>query len=569
MSRILSLVASSSLALALAGCTAILGIEELSGTTDGGVPVDARPGDGALPGDPDSGLAGYSLRIHTNAPTLPLDGTTFLDIEIQRLSGHDREIRLDIDGPGGVISPGLTVSGTSTLVELPIGAGAPLAIGDEVSFRVRAIETDGAGIAVEREVTGAQVTGRPGLLDTSFGAAATGLARVSFGNDDSGRFYDLEILPDGSILAAGWGAGGLGAVTSALARLTADGLADLGFSGDGLVRTNFETGSSAESFQTYAIGRQLDGRIIAIGQHSSTSSYPRAFALARYTASGGEGDPLFGNFASGRSRILINNTAIDLVRDGLVTVDNRILGAGSFGGSLSVFRATSSGDLDQIFADRGVFQLDADGSSRAEAISRDAQGRLLVVGTRERGAQSDMIVVRLDENGALDDGFAAGGVLIAGSPEIDERAVAVAVRADGRLVVAGDVTLADGSRALQVRQFTAEGDFDSEFGTNGVSTQVLDDRGVEVTDMLLAPDGRILVLGNGTGNADPVLVRLSRDGGLDPYFDGDGVLSMYVGDCGAVETLALVGRSRLLIAGGDECGTPGPGTAGIILRLWI
>ncbi len=67
-----------------------------------------------------------------------------------------------------------------------IGADAPLVLGNKLSFDL--VATSGDLAPRSASVTDALVTGRPGMLDTTFGAAQTGLARLSFGNEDAGGF---------------------------------------------------------------------------------------------------------------------------------------------------------------------------------------------------------------------------------------------------------------------------------------------------------------------------------------------------------------------------------------------
>ena len=52
-------------------------------------------------------------------------------------------------------------------------------------------------------------------------------------------------------------------------------------------------------------------------------------------------------------------------------------------------------------------------------------------------------------------------------------------------------------------------------------------------------------------------------------FDNDGILPLFIGEVGAIETITLQGNHKVLISGGNEGGSPGPGTLGIVVRLWI
>src|SRR5688572_25672909 len=66
----------------------------------------------------------------------------------------------------------------------------------------------GPGPDVPGTDSGPSAGGPPGTLDTSFGVNGSGIARVSFGADDQGRFTDLQVLGE-SLVVAGTGWGGL------------------------------------------------------------------------------------------------------------------------------------------------------------------------------------------------------------------------------------------------------------------------------------------------------------------------------------------------------------------------
>ncbi len=119
-------------------------------------------------------------------------------------------------------------------------------------------------------MTDALVTGRPGMLDTTFGAAQTGLARLSFGNEDAGGFYDLDVVGD-QIVVAGQGFGGLGGLSFRVTRLTSSGGIDPGFAMGTQVKDHFGPSPNANS-NAVAVGHQLDGRIIAMGLARDTQA---------------------------------------------------------------------------------------------------------------------------------------------------------------------------------------------------------------------------------------------------------------------------------------------------------
>jgi uncharacterized delta-60 repeat protein len=541
------------------GCQIIIGIEDLREGPDGGSgPDDARGNDGRdATAEP-----GFEVQVRTLDATIPLDGKNVIDVEIRRFGGFTGEVTITAPNPPqGIVVTEIVVAGDQTSVQVELGAIGPLQIGDRVLFDLLAI-TD-VGLMNPAQVN-AEITDRPGAYDTTFGAQSTGYTAVSIGGDN-GAFYDLDVLPGGAILALGWNVGSLGASNFVMTRLTSGGLVDPEFNGGTLVRTDFDSGSSGENARGYAVGRQVDGRIVAIGVHSAGASFPPDIALAQYTAAGGVGGVFFGNMSEARSRLDLGGD--EEVTDGLVLADSTILAVGQSGPRLFVARAGAGGTLDTSFASpNGFHLLDLDGTSRAEAVITDAQDRILVAGFLEN-ASRDMIVLRYTRDGTLDTTFAQGGIALLGSAAANERAVAIAVRPDGRIVVAGESN-ASGNLDFEVRQLLEDGTPDPSFGVQGVSTPAITDDNNEAEDMALLPDGRILMLGNSLPGG-PIMARLTRDGALDPYFDQDGIFQVYLGDSGVARGLEVYSRSKVLVSGGDEGGSPGPGTFGVVVRMWM
>ncbi|XYH98308.1 hypothetical protein ACMHYB_00635 [Sorangium sp. So ce1128] len=403
-----------------------------------------------------------------------------------------------------------------------------------------------------------------GQLDPSFGGAGTGIARVRFGADDDGGFFDLDAAGD-EIIAGGWGQGGLGGVRFRVARLTASGSVDPGFGGGGMVMTSWAA-STGDYVYLAAVGRRRAGGIVAIGWRDRFGGASADVALARYAEDGS----LDESFGDGGKRLL-DLGGDEVIRSGLVAHDNRIVAVGQRDGRLLIARATADGALDTSFASpRGYRTVSLGPSSVAEAVAIDRRGRLVVAGSAEREGQHDMFVVRLQPSGALDGSFGRLGVIVAGDPGIDERAVAVALSPDGGVVVAGHAG-PEGARDFQVRRFRADGSPDPAFGEAGVAAWPTTGGDDQAEDMVLLPGGAVLVAGNGGegGAAMPLLARYACDGALDAGFGDGGVLPVDLGEFGVLHTVRVVSDDQVLLGGGDVGMSPGPGTYGVVARMWM
>lgn len=557
MSRALLVSSLFTFGLLTPGCQIIIGIEELREAPDAG----GGPGEDGAPAPDAPGVPGFDLEVRTLGATIPLDGKNVIDVEIRRYGGFTGEVTIAAPNPPvGVVVTDLVVAGDASAAQVEVGAIGPLQIGDTVSFDL--VASAGAGFEASAAVNDAAITGKPGDFDTSFGPQQTGYATVSLGADDAGSFFDIEVLPNGDMLALGSSVGGLGAGFMILARFTAGGLLDPVFNEGALVRANFQTGSSGEQCEGYAVGRQVDGSIIGIGWSASGADYPPDIALIQRTASGGAGNPIYGSHG-GRSRVDLGGD--EEVTDGLVLPDSKVLAVGRSNNRLFLARIDAQGYLDESFAGGGFHVLDIAPASGAEAVVTDASDRILVAGYVENST-SDMVVVRYTKNGEPDTTFGQGGILVIDNPAGGERAVAVAVRPDGRIVVAGDA-IVEGVSRVQVHQLLANGAPDPSFGVQGIITVPAQSN--DTTEaMVLLRDGRILVAGNSTPGG-PGLVRITRDGGFDPYFGHEGLFPLYLGDSGVVRGLEVLSSAKVLISGGNQGGTPGPGTFGVVVQMWM
>jgi uncharacterized delta-60 repeat protein len=201
------------------------------------------------------------------------------------------------------------------------------------------------------------------------------------------------------------------------------------------------------------------------------------------------------------------------------------------------------------------------------------------VGTGWVGAagQRDVLLIRLTADGQPDVTFGTNGAVVVGSAALDERGRAVAIRPDGRIVVAGHSNK-NGNDDFQIRQFLENGTPDPSFGDDGVvipAVTAADDR---VADMVLLPNGEILAVGNSgsfssdedSSNGSPVVVRYTKAGALDKFFSGDGIeTAIPIGTSGVLRTVLLFNNHKVILAGGNEGGVPGPGTFGILVRMWM
>jgi uncharacterized delta-60 repeat protein len=166
---------------------------------------------------------------------------------------------------------------------------------------------------------------------------------------------------------------------------------------------------------------------------------------------------------------------------GCVIVDRagRILVAGSSpNGRMAVWRFRPDGTPDILFGQAGCASYAASrtgtGLSEANAIALQADGRIVVAGSCEgAGGKPDVAVWRLHENGALDMSFNGVGCVVKDARDgtaLRDAAYGVAVDSRGRILVAGQSvlgSLGDGTYMILWR-FHGDGTIDTSFGRRGL-----------------------------------------------------------------------------------------------------
>jgi len=214
------------------------------------------------------------------------------------------------------------------------------------------------------------------------------------------------------------------------------------------------------------------------------------------------------------------------------TVDTQIA-VHLFTRQLGVVRLNTDGTPDTTFASRGGTNIVACPPEVLErnvkpgaAIAIQNDERIVMAATCDRGDQ--IVVVRLLPNGELDNSFDGDGMAFFPPLYRPGGANALAVQADGLIVVAGSF---DGHAA--VWRLQDNGAIDTTFGTNGAQTLAV---ASEYRSIEIMSDGRIVVAGttdytppgSPTSNRNFLLTRLTPSGAIDTTFNG-GVQSFNVG----------------------------------------
>jgi uncharacterized delta-60 repeat protein len=388
-----------------------------------------------------------------------------------------------------------------------------------------------------------------GMLDSSFGGAGKVETTIR-GHDDTG--YAVAVQPDGKIVVAGVSkASGDFAVSDydiAVTRYLPDGTLDPDFGSGGTVVTPVVAGDDL----AYALALQPDGKIVVAGQASNGSDLD--VAVLRYLSDGSldtafDGDGIV-TTAIGPGDDMAYGLAVQ--PDGKIVVTGEASTA-CCGQDTAVLRYLDDGSLDPDFGGGSGMTWVAvgPGDSYGGAVAVQADGKIVVAGAGTfDGGDLDFAVFRLLPDGLIDASFGAGGTAITEFSTADDKPWSLGLQPDGKIVVAG-TQRDDGNGNFALARYLDDGSLDSSFGGDGtvVSAITISQDVLLSGTLLLQPDGKIVVGGSTVQSSSVFAVaRYLADGSLDASFDGDGVAVLTGGPAFAYG-LALQADGKIVATG--------------------
>ncbi|MBX7105605.1 MAG: hypothetical protein K1X57_16090 [Gemmataceae bacterium] len=318
-----------------------------------------------------------------------------------------------------------------------------------------------------------------GMLDPTFGG--DGIITFSFGSSDDCA-YAVAIDASDRVIVAGQYDNGT-TRDAAVARITATGVLDTTFSGDG--KLTFAFGSTSDSAN--AIALDSFGKIVVAGTTGNFGSGD--MAIARITTVGAL-DTTF----SGDGKLTIDFGTFHDVATG-VAVDSlgRIVASGyqftnGVGYDFEIARIGSTGVLDTTFDSDGKQTVNfGTHDAIANALALDANDRPIMAGQ----TGNDVGVVRLTTAGAFDISFDGDGLAsFSFGPFSTEQALGVKVDSSGRIVLAGNTDFDS-----FVARFTGTGALDSSFDYDGKRTLVIGSAESTANALAVDKSNRVVVAG--------------------------------------------------------------------------
>jgi uncharacterized delta-60 repeat protein len=378
-----------------------------------------------------------------------------------------------------------------------------------------------------------------GSLDANFGVGGRVLTPVSNGED---RAFSLVVKPDDKLILAGeakqiFGVPPFSEANGdfAVVQYNSNGTTDTAFGFGGKVITPVATSDIA-----YAAALQLDGKLVVAGLAAPLATIS-SIAVLRYHQNGTL-DQSFGYKIPGSVSTVVRGT-IDEARAMTIQPDGKIVSVGRARVTnryyFAVARQNADGTLDSNFGANGtlITKIGAgDTDSEARAVALQADGKIVVAG-RLYDASTNLglfyfALARYNPDGSLDQTFDGDGTVIVPAANENNEAFAVAVQPNGKIVVAGYYDTLAGSQSaydLAVVRLESNGALDASFDEDGIVTTDLGSGSETAFSLALQSDGKILIAGSGGINLDFAIVRYNTNGSLDGEFGTNGKVLTPVG----------------------------------------
>lgn len=348
----------------------------------------------------------------------------------------------------------------------------------------------------------------PGELDTTFGSSP-GYTAIDFGGSDQAT--DLLIDSHDRVVLVGSHIDPTTNIGSmALTRLTAAGIPDPSFGGDGLVIAGEQYASNLKS-----VAIDSTGRIVVSGVTKSDPTSGGYLTIARFTDSGVP-DPTFGG-----DGIIVRSDPPSEPRvavqadDKIVVLDNGFL-----------LRFNIDGTLDTSFGTGGKAPLV--GFNNGQRLEIGPDGKYYVSGNFSVSGPGQIAISRYLPDGTLDPSFGqpvGTGRMALSAYAQPAGAFSMTFQADGKVLVGGYVTTTVFNIDLAVVRFDQAGNLDSSFDGDGMVTANFG-VGDFADGILQQVDGKIVAGGTiataFTNSADIGLARFNTNGSPDLTFGTNG-----------------------------------------------
>ncbi|MBI2258076.1 MAG: T9SS type A sorting domain-containing protein [Flavobacteriia bacterium] len=184
-------------------------------------------------------------------------------------------------------------------------------------------------------------------------------------------------------------------------------------------------------------------------------------------------------------------------------------------------------------------------------VELQLDGKIVAAGYSYVSNYEDVVIVRYNSDGTLDNTFGLNGVVIQSLGNESELVKDIYIQNDGKIILTGNTT-----NSLQpfyfVTRYNNDGTLDNSFNGSGIILNDASTSGIHFNSIAVQPDNKIILGGAAkTGNFWSFSVaRLNQDGSFDTTFDNDGiVIREVVTGYNEVFSIGLFSNGKIIAAG--------------------
>jgi uncharacterized delta-60 repeat protein len=216
-------------------------------------------------------------------------------------------------------------------------------------------------------------------------------------------------------------------------------------------------------------------------------------------------------------------------------------------------RYNTDGSLDHTFSGDGMLLTDFGGADSGQGVAIQSNGRIVVSGSTCSGGICKLAVARYSGIGGLDSSFSGTGKKVLAYGSGGNGGAAVAIQADGKIVIVGYMKNGSGDFDFAVYRLNPDGSQDGTFSADGRVT-IGFGPGRQDTGRDLRLQGGKIVVGGSTcahdfSSCNFAVARLKSNGSLDTTFSGDGKQTTDFGANDQGYGLAVQADGKIVVAG--------------------
>ena len=249
----------------------------------------------------------------------------------------------------------------------------------------------------------------------------------------------------------------------------------------------------------------------------------------------------------------------DYISDVAIQQDGKILGIGNSNDMVYsktvVIRLNPDGTLDNGFGINGIVDIDLGPLSNVFGFALFIQddGKILTVGDISSLPEYEFIMCRLNPDGSFDHTFGDTGIIINGIPNKIDHINSIGIQNE-KIIVGGTSYDENWNGSITIYQYLMDGILDTQFGNGGIAIRDIHTQ-LQLAEysgkVCLSQDGKIIYAGyvNGIQDNHFAVLRFLSDGSIDNSFGDEGISVTEID--GDAKALGVVVQSDgKIIAGG-------------------